>query len=98
MHNHIRLTVMENKTPHQESAQMVRLVSSKIQTQERLKGHFGISPFFESRQVSCISFSPFNSCLSVVLQLDKVDYPEDSYAVFCQNTVLSNLLCVWILF
>ena len=28
-------------------------------------------------------FSPFNCCLSVVLYLDKRDYPENSHAVFC---------------
>ena len=30
-------------------------------------------------------FSPFNCCLSVVLQLEKGDYPENSHVVFCPN-------------
>ena len=30
-------------------------------------------------------FSSFNSCLSVVLLLDKGDYPENSHVVFCPN-------------
>ena len=32
-----------------------------------------------------IGFQPFNCCLSVVLQLDKGDYPENSHDVFCPN-------------
>ena len=31
-------------------------------------------------------FSPFNCCLSVSLQLDKEDYPENVHVVFCPNT------------
>ena len=31
------------------------------------------------------SFSSFNCCLSVVLQLNKVYYPENSHVVFCHN-------------
>ena len=30
-------------------------------------------------------FSPFNCCLSVVLQLDKGDYPENLQVVTCPN-------------
>ena len=42
-------------------------------------------------------FSPFNYCLSVVLQLDKGDYPKICRLCFVPiNSVLLNLLCVWI--
>ena len=30
-------------------------------------------------------FSPFNCCLSVVLYLDRGDYPENLQVVFCPN-------------
>ena len=30
-------------------------------------------------------FSPFNCCSSVVLELDKRDYPEHSHVMFCPN-------------
>ena len=35
-------------------------------------------------------FSLFNSCVSVVLQSDKGDYPENSHVVFCFNKQLSS--------
>ena len=31
------------------------------------------------------AFSPFSYCFSVVLQLDKGDYPENAHAGFCPN-------------
>ena len=31
------------------------------------------------------SFLPFNCCLSVVLLLDKEDYPKNLHVVFCPN-------------
>ena len=52
---------------------------------------------FYSKQINVVAlhlifhrFSPFNSCLSVVLWLDKRDYPENSHVVFCPNSVLLN--------
>ena len=33
----------------------------------------------------CNRFLPFNCCLSVLLYLDKGDYSENSYVVFCPN-------------
>ena len=46
-----------------------------------------------------ISFSPFNCCLSVVLQLDEGNYPPKSYVVFCPNKQhYLNLLCAWVLY
>ena len=41
-------------------------------------------------------FSPINCCLSVVLKLDKGDYPENSHVVFCPNKqrYFEVLLCV----
>ena len=42
-------------------------------------------------------FQPFNCCLSVVLQLDKGDYPKKFQIVcLCLLSVLLNLLCVCI--
>jgi len=38
------------------------------------------NPFFSS-----YIFLLFNFCLSVVLQLETGDYPENSYAVFCHK-------------
>ena len=49
------------------------------------------STFFQApdlalpKKISELCFSPFNCCLSVVLQLDKGDYPEDSHVVFSPN-------------
>ena len=43
-------------------------------------------------------FLPFNCCLSVVLQHNKGDYPENSIVVFCPNKKRSlNSLCVLIM-
>ena len=56
-------------------------------------------------------FSPFNCCLSVVLQLETGDHPENSHGVFLlllflkyiymfkKNSfvVVVDLLCVWIM-
>ena len=35
---------------------------------------------------------PSNHCLSVVSQLDKGDYPKDSYVVFCPNKLRTFLV------
>ena len=55
----------------------------------------------QPKQISILHliFSPFNCCLSVVLQLEKGDNPDNSHAVFFHNTnsFLFNLSCVWIL-
>ena len=40
-------------------------------------------------------FSPFNCCLSVVLQLDKVDYPENSHFAFCPKEQRSFEPFMW---
>ena len=42
-------------------------------------------------------FSPLNSCLSVVLSLDKGAYPENSRVVSHQINSLLNISCFWIL-
>ena len=39
-------------------------------------------------------FSTFNCCLSVVLQLDKGDYPEHSHVVFCPDKQRSLEPCM----
>ena len=49
------------------------------------------STFFQAtelalpQKISELCFSLFNCCLSVVLQLEKGDYPENSHVVFCPN-------------
>ena len=43
-------------------------------------------------------FSPFNSCLSVVLQLEKRGITLKIPMLYHNSVLFSNLLCVWILF
>ena len=47
---------------------------------------------FNQKQINILAlrlifhnFSPFNHCLSVILQLDKGDYPENQHFMFCPN-------------
>ena len=48
---------------------------------------WGAKPLICFCLVQCLKeyLSPFNCCLSVVLHLDKGDYPEISHVVFCPN-------------
>ena len=57
-----------------------------------------VEPKADQGPGSTFHFAPFHCSLSVALQLDKGDYPEDSRVLFCDNSVLFNLLCVWVLF